>query len=349
MIDSRAETFGGPLMCDIEGTRLNDVERGWLSDPCVGGIILFARNVESPEQMRKLCDDIRRCRSNIVIAIDQEGGRVQRLRNGVTTLPPMAYLGQYYRRLPDEALLLARDTGWLLAMEMAACGADFSFAPVLDLDDARCPAIGNRAFSDDPQHVTALAGAFIEGFEEAGMASVGKHFPGHGGVTLDSHLVMPEDTRTLEALESHDLIPFRSLSDRLTGIMPAHVRFIQVDDRPAGFSKCWLEYLRHDIGFEGVIVSDDLSMEGAAMAGGPGERVMAALEAGCDLTLLCNDPEAAARARDRLARHEMAPAARQRLGRLHFSGERLTLEALRALPRWQRTYDSLQQLGIRSD
>ncbi|REC96041.1 beta-N-acetylhexosaminidase [Kushneria indalinina] len=344
MTDSRAETFGGPLMCDIQGTRLSDRESAWLSHPCVGGIILFARNVESPEQMRKLCDDIRQCRPNIVIGIDQEGGRVQRLRNGVTNLPPMARLGHYYRQSPDEALTLARDTGWLLAMEMAACGADFSFAPVLDLDDSRCPAIGNRAFSDDPQHVSALGGAFIEGFREAGMASIGKHFPGHGGVTLDSHLVMPEDTRTLETLESHDLIPFRALSDELTGVMPAHVRFTQIDDRPAGFSRRWLEYLRHDIGFEGVIVSDDLSMEGAAMAGGPGERVLAALDAGCDLTLLCNDPDTAAQARDTLTSHDMAPASRQRLSRLYFSGERLTLETLMALPRWQRTRDQLQQI-----
>ncbi|WP_438767580.1 beta-N-acetylhexosaminidase [Kushneria sp. TE3] len=344
MTDSRADTFGGPLMCDVQGTRLDDTERAWLSHPSVGGIILFARNVESPEQMRQLCDDIRQCRSNIVIGIDQEGGRVQRLRNGVTNLPPMARLGRYYRQAPDEALDLARDTAWLLAMEMAACGADFSFAPVLDLDDARCPAIGNRAFSDDPEHVTALGGAFIEGFDEAGMAGIGKHFPGHGGVTLDSHLVMPEDTRTLETLESHDLIPFRALASRLTGVMPAHVRFTDIDDQPAGFSRRWLAYLRHDIGFEGVIVSDDLSMEGAAMAGGPGERVMAALDAGCDLALLCNDAEAAARAREALACRNALPESRQRLSRLYFSGERLTLETLMTLPRWQRTRERLQQL-----
>ncbi|GHC19026.1 beta-hexosaminidase [Kushneria pakistanensis] len=331
-------------MCDVQGMRLSDEERDWLLHPAVGGIILFARNVESPDQMRRLCDDIRRCRPNIVIGIDQEGGRVQRLRHGVTALPPMACLGRYYRDAPDNALTLARDTGWLLAMEMAACGADFSFAPVLDLDDDRCPAIGNRAFSDDPQHVVALAGAFIQGFEDAGMASVGKHFPGHGGVTLDSHLVMPEDTRTLEALEAHDLIPFRSLSDRLTGIMPAHVRFTNIDDRPAGFSRRWLDYLRQNIGFEGVIISDDLSMEGAAMAGGPGERVMAALDAGCDLGLLCNDAQAAALARQTLEQHTMHEETRQRLATLHFKGERMTLEALRALPRWQKTAEDLAAL-----
>ncbi len=344
MIDSRAQAFGGPLMCDIQGTSLSGEERDWLSHPSVGGIILFARNVESPEQMRRLCDDIRQCRANIVIGIDQEGGRVQRLRNGVTTLPPMARLGRYYRDAPDDALTLARDTGWLLAMEMAACGADFSFAPVLDLDDARCPAIGNRAFSDDPQHVVALGEAFIKGFDDAGMASVGKHFPGHGGVTLDSHLVMPEDTRTLEALEAHDLIPFRSLSDRLTGIMPAHVRFTSVDDRPAGFSRRWLDYLRHEIGFQGVIISDDLSMEGAAMAGGPGERVMAALDAGCDLSLLCNDARAAALARQTLEQHIMSDSTRERLATLHFDGDRLTLESLMALPRWQKTSERLAAL-----
>ncbi|WP_456270088.1 beta-N-acetylhexosaminidase [Kushneria sp. AK178] len=345
MTDSKVATFGGPLMCDLQGTHLSEQERDWLAHPAVGGIILFARNVESPGQMRRLCDDIRRCNPDIVIGIDQEGGRVQRLRNGVTALPPMARLGRYYRQAPEKALALACDTGWLLAMEMAACGVDFSFAPVLDLDDARCPAIGNRAFSDDPQHVTALGGAFIDGFEEAGMAGIGKHFPGHGGVTLDSHLVMPEDDRTLEVLESHDLMPFRALSDHLVGIMPAHVRFTRIDDRPAGFSQYWLEYLRHDIGFDGVIVSDDLSMEGAAMAGGPGERVMAALQAGCDLTLLCNDPDAAAQARDTLARHTVLPESRQRLNRLYFSGKRLTIETLMTLPRWQHTCERLQRIG----
>ncbi|MFC0338817.1 beta-N-acetylhexosaminidase [Kushneria avicenniae] len=345
MTTSMPDSFGGPLMCDIQGTHLSGQERDWLTHPAVGGIILFARNVESPEQMWQLCDDIRQCRPNIVIGIDQEGGRVQRLREGVTSLPPMAGLGRYYLQSPDEALQLARDTGWLLAMEMAACGVDFSFAPVLDLDDARCPAIGNRAFSDDPQHVTVLGGAFIEGLEEAGMAGIGKHFPGHGGVTLDSHLVMPEDDRTLEMLESRDLIPFRALAKRLTGVMPAHVRFTRVDDQPAGFSRRWLEYLRHTIGFKGVIVSDDLSMEGAAMAGGPGEGVMAALDAGCDLTLLCNDPAAAALARKVLASHEMPSESRQRLARLYFSGERLTLETLMAIPRWQRTRERLRLIG----
>ena len=344
MTDLQAEAPIGPLMCDIQGTCLNDDERGWLAHHSVGGIILFARNVESPEQMRKLCDDIRRVRPNILIGIDQEGGRVQRLRNGVTTLPPMACLGRYYLDAPAEALELARDTGWLLAMEMAACGVDFSFAPVLDLDDARCPAIGNRAFSDDPQHVTELAGAFIEGLSDAGMASVGKHFPGHGGVTLDSHLVMPEDTRTLEALESRDLIPFRALSDRLDGVMPAHVRFTRIDDRPAGFSRRWLKYLRQDIGFEGVIVSDDLSMEGAAMAGGPGERVMAALEAGCDLALLCNDPVGAAEARQTLHSSMKKPLTQCRLERLRFAGGVVDFETLKAQPRWHRTRERLANL-----
>lgn len=334
----------GPLMCDVQGTTLCDEERHWLAHPAIGGIILFARNVENPEQMRALCDDIRSHRPDMLIAIDQEGGRVQRLREGVTCLPPMAALGRYYREASSEALVLARDTGWLLAMEMAACGVDFSFAPVLDLDDARCPAIGNRAFSDDPQHVIALAGAFIRGLQDAGMAGVGKHFPGHGGVTLDSHLVMPEDERTLSALEARDLLPFRALAQELSGVMPAHVRFRCVDDQPAGFSRRWLDFLRNDIGFEGVVVSDDLSMEGASIAGGPGKRVLAALRAGCDLTLLCNDPEGAAQARDTLERHDMSAQSHQRLARLCFSGQRQSLETLAGLARWQHTCERLSAL-----
>ncbi|MFC0269359.1 beta-N-acetylhexosaminidase [Kushneria aurantia] len=333
----------GPLMCDIAGQWPSDEERDWLcSDESLAGIILFARNLQSAAQMRALCDELRRCRPGLLIAIDQEGGRVQRLREGVTALPPMAALGELHRHRPQQALALARDIGWLLAMEMAACGADFSFAPVLDLDDARCPAIGNRAFASDPERVVALAGAFIEGLDEAGMAAVGKHFPGHGGVTLDSHRVLPEDERSLAALASHDLIPFRQLAPQLAGVMPAHVRFTAVDEQPAGFSPRWLDYLRQDIGFDGAIVSDDLNMKGAAIAGGPGERVTAALAAGCDMALLCNDAEGGAQARRTLHGYQMTSAQKKRIERLRFSGRADDMAALQARPRW---HDIRQRLA----
>lgn len=336
----------GPIMCDLAGTNLLESESRWLVDPAVGGIILFARNVEGPEQTRALCDAIRSVRPELLIAIDQEGGRVQRLRKGVTELPPMAALGAHYRCFPEQGLALARDTGWLLAMEMAACGVDFSFAPVLDLDDARCPAIGNRAFSDRPEEVVALAGAFIEGLAEAGMAAVGKHFPGHGGVTLDSHLTLPEDTRTLRDLEAHDLIPFQHLSGVLKGVMPAHVRFTCVDEHPAGFSGRWLSLLREKYGFAGAIVSDDLSMQGAAVAGGPAERVLAALEAGCDLTLVCNDAEAARLARLALADRPGSAQQQKRLAGLRFGGTRPDMASLSAFERWQSTRQRLAALSL---
>lgn len=335
----------GPLMCDLAGTALLESESRWLADPAVGGIILFARNLESPGQMRALCDAIRAVRPALLIAIDQEGGRVQRLRQGVTELPPMAALGAHYRRSPDQGLTLARDTGWLLAMEMAACGVDFSFAPVLDLDDARCPAIGDRAFSNRPEEVVALGGAFIEGLVEAGMAAVGKHFPGHGGVTLDSHLTLPEDARSLATLEARDLIPFRRLLPVLAGVMPAHVRFTRVDEQPAGFSRRWLSLLREVYGFQGAIVSDDLSMQGAAVAGGPAERVLAALEAGCDLTLVCNDAEAACQARRALDDRSLSILQQQRLSGLRFRGVRHDMMALTDLERWQSTRRRLAALA----
>ncbi|RKR06389.1 beta-N-acetylhexosaminidase [Kushneria sinocarnis] len=318
----------GAVMCDIAGTSLSDEERDWLQDPALGGIILFARNVESPAQMRSLCDEIRALNARLLIAIDQEGGRVQRLREGVTRLPPMAALGRYWQSEPQAAVALARDTGWLLATEMASCGVDFSFAPVLDLDDARCPAIGNRAFGSEPEAVVALAGAFIGGLAETGMAAVGKHFPGHGGVSLDSHLTLPEDDRSLAELRGRDLIPFEQLAARLAGIMPAHVRFTAVDQRPAGFSRRWLDMLRALPGFEGAIISDDLSMQGAHVAGDAGARTRAALEAGCDLVLMCNDPAAAAAARRTVAAQGASQAQRHRLARLQLAGPRPALSEL---------------------
>ncbi|MHB0774169.1 beta-N-acetylhexosaminidase [Halomonas sp. WWR20] len=333
----------GPVMLDLEGTTLTQDERHLLARPEVGGVILFARNTQSAEQVQELSRAVREIRPDILLAIDQEGGRVQRLREGVTRLPPAARFGGLHRESPEEALALAQDAGWLLGMEMAACGLDLSFAPVLDIDDNASPAIGNRSFASDPQAVSALAGAFIEGLHEAGMVAVGKHFPGHGGVNVDSHLALPEDPRSLDELRARDLVPFAALASRLDGIMPAHVVFSAFDRRPAGFSPSWLGMLREELAFKGVIFSDDLSMAGAHVAGSPAERALAALAAGCDMVLVCNDRQAAVEV---LEACEGRPS--RRLGKLRYARARPGLETLTALTRWRRTHARLQAMSEES-
>ncbi|MCM2131000.1 beta-N-acetylhexosaminidase [Larsenimonas rhizosphaerae] len=329
----------GPVMLDIAGTQLTDEEATLLASPAVAGVILFSRNIDDAFQVRELCASIRQVNPALLIAIDQEGGRVQRLVTGVTRLPPMAGFGQLAQREGQTvAVSVARDTGWLLGMEMAAVGVDFSFAPVLDVDSDRCPAIGNRAFSDDPDMVAALAGAFIEGLREAGMASVGKHFPGHGHVALDSHLTLPVDDRSFKEIESIDLVPFRHLAPHLTAIMPAHVCYPAFDDRPAGFSPSWLGLLRESLGFKGVVISDDLSMKGAHGAGTPLARAEMALAAGCDMVLICNDPDGA---RQAVAGFEGRELGGRGLSRLRFGRARPSLEALEALGRWRKIHARL--------
>jgi beta-N-acetylhexosaminidase len=279
----------GPLMIDIQGTELMPVERERLLHPLVGGVILFARNYANPEQLRALTQEIHALRQPpLLIAIDHEGGRVQRCREGFTCLPPMSSLGAYWDASPRQAQEKARQTGYVLAAELRACGVDFSFTPVLDLDYGRSTVIGDRAFHRHPKAVIALAGALIQGLRQAGMGSCGKHFPGHGWVAADSHLATPVDERALEALQE-DLLPYRKLS--LDAVMPAHVIYPDVDEKTACFSKKWHDYLRNDIGFDGVVFSDDLSMRGASMAGGVLKRVEAAYRAGCDMLLLCNAPD----------------------------------------------------------
>ncbi len=211
----------GPVMLDLEGPQLSNAEKTLLKDPAVGGVILFARNVEDAYQVRQLCSSIRRVRGDLLLGIDQEGGRVQRIKKGVTKLPAMARIGDLYASDPVAGLTLAKDTGWLLGMEMAACGLDMSFAPVLDVESGISSVIGDRSFSSDPEHVAQLGRAFIEGLHEAGMAAVGKHFPGHGGVAADSHIALPVDERPLAELKARDLVPFRELAGVLNGVMPA--------------------------------------------------------------------------------------------------------------------------------
>lgn len=331
----------GPVMLDLEGTGLTPEERELLVRPEVGGVILFARNTESARQVSELSRAIRRVRPELLLAIDQEGGRVQRLREGVTRLPPMARLAAGFADQPEVTRRLCRDAGWLLGMEMAACGLDLSFAPVLDVDDVNSRVIGDRSLSADPEIVAALGGAFVDGLHEAGMVAVGKHFPGHGGVVADSHHELPVDPRPLEALRQRDLVPFTRLAGRLDGIMPAHVVYSAFDPRPAGFSPAWLGMLRESLGFKGVIFSDDLSMAGAASAGRPAERALAALDAGCDMLLVCND---------RAAALEVIEACRQRPGasrlkRLRYARARPELASLTALSRWRRVHAHLEALG----
>lgn len=282
----------GPLMVDVEGLVLTEADRHRLMHPAVGGVILFARNFESREQVKQLTAEIHALRSPaLLISVDHEGGRVQRFREGFTAIPPMLSLGQTIEEEPELCLAQARQWGRILARELLDVGVDFSFTPVLDLDYGTSEVIGNRAFHRHPEHVAALAAALRLGLQDEGMIAVGKHFPGHGYVEADSHVAVPVDTRSWDAIQHDDLIPFQRLIDGgLEAIMPAHVIYPEVDSRPAGFSDRWLkEILREQMGFKGFIFSDDLSMEGASVVGLTlDEKSKAALKAGCDGVLICN-------------------------------------------------------------
>lgn len=283
------DTELGPLMIDIAGTELTAIERERLRHPLVGGAILFARNYVAPHQLAALCAAIKALREPpLLIAIDHEGGRVQRCRDGFTRLPPMRRLGEWWDRDSEAAIAGARAIGFTLAAELRACGVDLSFTPVLDLDYGASGVIGDRAFHRDPQAVIALAGALSAGLREAGMSCCGKHFPGHGYIRADSHLALPVDERSYAEM-AEDTEPYRRLP--LDAVMLAHVLYPQVDDRPAGFSPVWIRKLREEFGFAGAIFSDDLSMEGAAIAGDMLGRVQAAWAAGCDMMPVCNAPE----------------------------------------------------------
>ena len=284
----------GPLMLDVEGTVLSAQERERIAHPGVGGVILFARNIRDTDQVRTLIAAMREVRPELIVAVDQEGGRVQRVKKGVTLLPPLARLGRWWDENPVQAMQGAREWGWLMAAEMLALGFDISFAPVLDLNVGRSRVIGDRAFHGTPQAVVALARSYIAGMHEAGMAATGKHFPGHGWVEADSHHAIPVDERSEADIRAQDLQTFAQLARDLDAVMPAHVIYQQVDAQPAGFSRYWLQQvLRSELRFEGVIFSDDLTMEGASVAGGYGERAAVALAAGCDMVLVCNNPAGA--------------------------------------------------------
>ena len=286
----------GPVMLDVLSTELTPDDEARLMNPLVGGVILFKRNFASIAQLTRLTVAIRALRPTpLLVAVDHEGGRVQRFHEGFTRIPAMRELGMIWDHQPQRARHLAHQTGFVLGAELRGCGVDFSFTPVLDVDHGRSGVIGDRAFHSDPEAISELAHHLLLGLKEAGMHTVGKHFPGHGFVVADSHLSIPVDERKFVDIELCDLVPFRKMiSFGLTAIMPAHVIYPAVDSRPAGFSPVWLkDILRGTLDFEGCIFSDDLSMEGATVAGGIVERASAALNAGCDMVLVCNKPESA--------------------------------------------------------
>ncbi|WP_428828043.1 beta-N-acetylhexosaminidase [Azonexus sp. IMCC34842] len=280
----------GPLMIDIAGTQLTEVDRDRLCHPLVGGIILFSRNYTNPEQLAALTREIHALRRPaLLIAVDHEGGRVQRFRDGFTRLPPMAVLGRLWDERPEAALEAARQVGFVLAAELRSRGVDYSFTPVLDLDYGPSRVIGDRAFHRQPEAVVALANALSAGLRDGGMASCGKHFPGHGHVIPDSHVELPVDGRSLEAMQE-DLLPYRQLA--LDAVMAAHVIYECMDCNTAVFSNKWIDYLRNNIKFNGVVFTDDLSMAGAGVVGDMLSRVDTAYRAGCDMLLVCNSPAA---------------------------------------------------------
>lgn len=328
----------GSLMVDVAGTWLTAEDRQFLRQPEVGGLIIFARNIEHPRQVRELSASIRAIRPDLLLAVDQEGGRVQRLRQGFVRLPAMRAIAAR----PD-AETLAEHCGWLMATEVLAVGLDLSFAPVLDLDHERSAVVGTRSFEGDPERAAVLAGAFMRGMNAAGMATTGKHFPGHGWAEADSHVAIPTDDRTLEEIRAQDLVPFARLSAQLGAVMPAHVIYPQVDAQPAGFSRRWLqEILRGELQFEGVIFSDDLSMAGAHVVGDAASRIEAALTAGCDMGLVCNDRAAAELALSAAQRLKVKPSAR--IARMR--GQAYASTDYRQQPRWSAALQALRDAGL---
>ena len=337
----------GPVMADVAGLELTQEERERLMHPAVGGVILFKRNYESPAQVAELCRQIHALRSpHLLIGVDHEGGRVQRFREGFTPIPAMGAIGEQWDTHPQRARRLARDAGYIIGAELRAVGVDFSFAPVLDLDYGASGVIGNRSFHRNAQAVAELGHALVLGLHEAGMNAVGKHFPGHGYVAADSHLAVPVDERSLSDMEFADILPFRQLIDLgLAGVMPAHVIYPKVDSHPAGFSRRWLtEILRGEYGFEGVIFSDDLTMEGASVAGGITERAISALNAGCDMVLVCNRPDLADNLLARL-KWPLPPVSLIRLARMHGRPHPPSRTALHESPRFVSALRHLSGVG----
>jgi beta-N-acetylhexosaminidase len=339
----------GPLMVDVQGTQLSPADRELLAHPLIGSVILFARNYVDPSQLQALCSQIRAVRNpTLLIAVDHEGGRVQRFRTGFSALPPLRRIGKVYDADAQQGVAMARALGWLMAAELLACGLDFSFAPCVDLDYGLSEIIGDRAFHANASVVAQLAIASMHGMRDAGMAATAKHFPGHGAVVADSHLALPVDRRELVDLEE-DLLPYRRLIDNgLPAIMVAHVLFPAVDPLPASFSQRWIgQVLRQELRFGGLVFADDLSMAGAGAVGDVLARAQAALAAGCDVLPVCNDRAAVERLLDEF-KPQYDAASQLRLIRMR-GRKLLDFETLVATPAWRSAREWLERSAAKPE
>lgn len=335
----------GPIMLDLDSTEMSPEEKEILQNPLVGGVILFSRNFDNVQQLIELVKQIHAVRENrLLVAVDHEGGRVQRFRDGFTALPAVRHFGEIYEHNPKRAHYLAQTAGWLMASELRAVGIDFSFAPVLDIDYGVSEVIGDRAFHRDTLIITELAHAYMQGMHDAGMAATGKHFPGHGAVKADSHIDIPVDEREYRQIYAEDIQPFkRMIHHGMAAVMPAHVIYPDVDTLPAGFSEVWLkDILRTRLDFQGVIFSDDLDMKGASVIGERySERAEKALSAGCDMVLVCNNREGAVDVIDNLQGHD-DPVSHLRLARMHGKHD-IRMAELHKSEKWKRAVDQLKR------
>ncbi len=336
----------GPLMVDIAGKSLSAEDQVILRHPLVGGVILFTRNFDSASQIEGLVAAIRALRQpQLLIAVDYEGGRVQRFRNkGFTVLPPAQAFGRLYEQDREQAKNLAHSCGWMIGSELRGVGIDLCFAPVLDMSAGVSAVIGDRAYHAKPEAITQLGSAFMRGLRDAGMAATGKHFPGHGKVVEDSHESLPVDDRSLQQIRDEDIVPFRELIRQgLSSVMMAHIRFPQVDAQPASLSRRWIQdELRGQLGFDGVVFCDDLSMGGAAAVGSYPERARMALDAGCDMLPVCNNRAAVIELLEQLD-HEPDQASAERLERLRAEPGR-RLDEIQTLAAWEQARNSLGTL-----
>ena len=338
----------GVLMIGLEGQVLTAEERDYLQHPRVQGVILFDRNLDSPEQLLALVADIHGCGSPApLVAIDQEGGRVQRLGEPLTPLPPARVLGRMYDHTPDLAVERASQVAWLMAAELRAMGIDLSFAPVLDLDRGHSHVIGDRALHADPDVVAELGGAWVGGMREAGMVATGKHFPGHGGVTADSHTDLPVDDRPVLAVRGEDMVPFERLITEhgLDALMTAHIVFSDLDNQAVTFSEFWIHrVLRQELGFDGVVISDDLGMEAAASVGDYPARALSAVRAGCDLVMICNELDAVSPVLDAMGA-DVPDETQGRVARLYPGKNAPDLKTLRQSENWQAARSAIEQFA----